>query len=65
MAPLPKKKHSKGRKGKRAAHHGIAKFSVPSCPNCQQPKRSHRICQSCGYYDGRLILGSEAKETSK
>ena len=65
MPPLPKKKHSKGRKGKSAAHHSIAEFSVPSCPNCQEPKLSHRICQSCGYYDGKPVLNSEANETTE
>jgi len=31
------------------------------CPNCKEPKRPHRICQSCGFYDSRQVIkGKEA-----
>lgn len=47
MAPLPKRKHSTYRKGKRIASR---KKNLPKtiiCPNCHKPKLPHRTCQYC------------------
>lgn len=26
------------------------------CPQCHSPKRPHRVCALCGYYDGREVV---------
>jgi large subunit ribosomal protein L32 len=26
------------------------------CPNCKEPKLPHRVCPSCGQYNGREIF---------
>ena len=39
------------------------KLAVPAvhpCSHCSQPKRPHRICPNCGYYDGEEIVASKA-----
>jgi large subunit ribosomal protein L32 len=59
MAPLPKKKHSRARRGGRAAHNGMRKPSFGECPNCQNPKLPHIVCRNCGYYNGREVLPAE------
>ena len=59
MPPLPKKKHSKGRQGKRAAHHGLRAPSVARCPQCRSAKLPHRVCPTCGYYNGREVVPVE------
>ncbi len=56
MPPLPKKKHSKGRRGKRAAHHALKAQSLSECSNCHNPKLPHRACPTCGYYNGREVV---------
>lgn len=56
MPPLPKKKHSKGRKGSRAAHHGLTAPSLSECPQCHNAKLPHRMCKNCGYYNGREVV---------
>ncbi|OGY26824.1 MAG: 50S ribosomal protein L32 [Candidatus Woykebacteria bacterium RBG_19FT_COMBO_43_10] len=56
MAAQPKKKLSRGRSGKRAA---TKKYLLPKlslCPKCSNPKLSHRMCPSCGYYKDRLVF---------
>ena len=59
MPPLPKKKHSKGRQGGRSAHFAIAPFSLVECPQCHNARRPHRVCPSCGHYNGREVVATE------
>ena len=33
---------------------------VQSCPNCGASQQSHRVCKSCGMYNGRKVLTIEA-----
>ena len=56
MPPLPKRKISYTRKRTRQAHKatGLAKPNL--CPNCGNPKMSHRACLTCGMYAGRQVL---------
>jgi len=59
--PLPKRRHSGTRRDKRRSHDAIALPATSYCPNCQEPKLPHRICKSCGYYDGKeVIKGKES-----
>lgn len=51
MGALPKRRISKGRKGRRRAHNAINIKSTPTCPKCGKPKRSHFECEYCGYYN--------------
>ncbi|MCY4654791.1 MAG: 50S ribosomal protein L32 [Dehalococcoidia bacterium] len=56
MPPLPKKKHSKKRQGGRSAHFAIKGVSLSRCPQCQSARLPHRVCTSCGYYNGREVI---------
>ncbi|OGM18715.1 50S ribosomal protein L32 [Candidatus Woesebacteria bacterium RIFCSPHIGHO2_01_FULL_37_10] len=53
MPPVPKKKHTKSRSGKRknapANRQTFAKLS--KCPSCGKLKYPHRACPHCGFYD--------------
>ncbi len=53
---LPKRRHSKTRRNKRRAQWKISAPARVNCPHCGQPKRPHRICQSCGHYKGEEVL---------
>ncbi len=53
---LPKRRHSHQRKNKRRSHHALKVEGLSTCPQCKEPKFPHRICTSCGYYDGRQVI---------
>lgn len=48
MAPLPKRKHSTQRKGKRLASRSVSLPKLVACANCKQSKLAHRTCKKCG-----------------
>ncbi len=51
MAPLPKRRHSTRRGGKREMDNLRKKTAkVNHCPKCKSVKESHRICPKCGFY---------------
>jgi large subunit ribosomal protein L32 len=56
MPPLPKRKHSKGRRDRRRAHDSLTKPSLVECPQCHAKHLSHRVCANCGTYRGRAVL---------
>lgn len=57
---VPKHKTSKARRDKRRTHWKLSVPAVVECPQCHQPKRPHRVCPNCGYYDGRVAVQKEA-----
>ncbi len=61
MGALPKRKISKGRKGRRRAHSALVKPNLSTCPKCGKPKRSHFECEFCGHYGPK----PEEKKKSK
>lgn len=56
MAPLPKRRLSHARQGKRRQAIKLNLNAVVSCPSCGQPKLSHRICPNCGTYNKKVII---------
>jgi large subunit ribosomal protein L32 len=55
MTPLPKRRHSTMRQGKRRATHILKLANIIACPNCKQPTRPHNACSSCGFYRGKKV----------
>ncbi|MBB5022026.1 50S ribosomal protein L32 [Desulfurispira natronophila] len=53
---LPKKKISRARRGTRRAHQALSPVATVSCPNCNEPKRPHRLCLSCGHYGEKQVI---------
>ena len=53
---VPKKKTSQARRNRRRAHHAIKGPRLVECPNCGEPRLSHRVCPHCGYYKGRTVV---------
>jgi len=53
---LPKRRHSRARKGKRRANWKMDVPALSTCPHCKQPKRPHRVCPKCGYYGDEEIM---------
>lgn len=64
MGPLPKRKISKGRRGRRRAHDSITTPRLVSCSNCNSRKMPHRVCPACGHYRGREVIFIEDSVSS-
>lgn len=56
---VPKKRVSKQRKRKRRTHHKAEAPAVSACPRCGDPKLPHRVCPTCGTYDGKQVIEVE------
>ena len=58
---VPKRKTSKSRiRTRRHVKKAVIPASQP-CPKCGAAKQPHRVCQSCGYYNGRQVITVEAE----
>jgi large subunit ribosomal protein L32 len=56
MGPLPKRKVSKGRRGRRRQHDQLQPLNLVACEHCGEMKLPHTVCQSCGYYRDREVI---------
>jgi len=56
MPPLPKRKHSKGRRDRRRAHDALDARELVTCTNCGERHQAHHMCPSCGPYAGREVV---------
>jgi large subunit ribosomal protein L32 len=59
MGALPKRKISKGRRGRRRQHDKLTPPHLVICDNCGEMKRPHTVCPACGHYRGREIFEVE------
>lgn len=70
MAPLPKRKHSKARKGARILERKREK-SLPAlvlCKNCGKRKLPHQMCKFCNSTDNTAavsLASTKAVETQE
>ena len=56
MPPHPKRKHSKGRRDRRRAHHALAPAALVACANCGEMRPQHTVCPNCGHYEVREVI---------
>ncbi|MFN8522782.1 MAG: 50S ribosomal protein L32 [Chloroflexota bacterium] len=56
MGALPKKKVSRARRGNRRSHQSLTLPTLMTCPDCRAPKVTHRVCPSCGMYNGSQAI---------
>jgi len=61
--PVPKKKTSKSRQGKRRSHLRLRPPALDICPHCHNAKLAHHVCPNCGWYKDREVV--EIKSTKK
>lgn len=57
---VPARRVSKARRDKRRS--SVWKMDVPElvkCPQCGEYKRPHRVCQACGYYNGKQVIAKD------
>jgi large subunit ribosomal protein L32 len=62
---VPKRRFSRSRTLKKRAHKLFKLNELAVCPQCKQPKLPHRVCQVCGYYNGRQVLEVKVREKRK
>lgn len=54
---VPKRRTSRARRDKRRSNVWTMESpAIVRCPQCGEYKRSHRLCGSCGYYNGRQVV---------
>lgn len=58
---VPKRKVSKARRDKRRANWKLTIPGMVKCPQCQEYKLPHRVCMSCGSYDGKEVIKVDAQ----
>ncbi|MEO5356599.1 MAG: 50S ribosomal protein L32 [Nitrospirae bacterium YQR-1] len=58
----PTSRHSKSRRDKRRANWKGKAPALILCPDCKAVKVPHRVCMSCGKYNGKSILAVKEKE---
>ncbi|MFH1387128.1 MAG: 50S ribosomal protein L32 [bacterium] len=64
--PVPKKRHSNIRQGKRRfSNYRLKGLNLSKCPACGAPTMPHRACSACGNYDGRVAVKIKTKKKGK
>lgn len=56
---VPKRRQSKMKKRMRKAANRYEGVQATFCTNCSAPAAPHRVCPSCGMYNGRQVLKVE------
>jgi large subunit ribosomal protein L32 len=57
----PTHRHCRSRRDKRRANWKGQLPQMAECPDCKQPKLPHKVCLSCGSYNGKKVLEVVAK----
>lgn len=61
--PVPKRRTTSSKRDMRRANHDkVAPPNLVPCANCSSPSLSHRVCASCGYYAGKVVLKKQEDE---
>ena len=54
---VPKKRKSQAKtRSRRSANMKMKAPRYQRCQECFAPKRTHRVCGECGYYNGEQII---------
>lgn len=63
---VPKRRASRQRRNKRrSANWKLSMPGMSECPQCHSMKLSHRVCATCGYYNGRQVMDTEKKQKAE
>lgn len=62
---VPKRKTSKQRTNTRFANYKATAPTLVECPQCHEFKESHKVCDKCGYYDGKQVVVVADKKSDK
>lgn len=59
---VPRNRMSNARKNSRRAHHAKKPKNTLTCSHCGGHRLPHRICPSCGFYNGKNVLKEEEEQ---
>ncbi len=51
--------------GNRRSHHALTGARLSACSNCGAAHKSHTICMTCGWYNGRKVMDLASKAAAK
>ncbi len=60
---VPKGKQSKRRTNTRFANYKASAPQLMECPHCHKKKVAHKVCDNCGYYDGKEVVAQEESKS--
>lgn len=67
--PIPKQRHTKGRRNRRRSNLKLKKRLISNCPKCGEAILPHHVCAFCGFYNGKeaidVLARLEKKERKK
>ena len=55
----PKRRWSKARTGMKRSTWKLENPNVGKCNHCHEPVMPHRVCDNCGYYDGKEVIAKK------
>ena len=58
----PKRRWSKQRTHTKRSTWKLENKNLVECPHCHEKMMQHRVCPSCGYYDGKKVISTETAE---
>lgn len=59
---VPKRRKSKSKVRMHRANSAIGKPNLVPCTNCGAFILPHRVCPSCGHYNGKLVVAQKVKK---
>lgn len=62
---VPKYRTSKSKRNMRRAHDAMTPPGASVCPNCNEIKHPHSVCESCGHYRGKQVIEPKASKASE
>jgi large subunit ribosomal protein L32 len=60
-----KRRHPRSWTGERRSQWKAKLVTLVTCPQCKARILPHRVCPSCGYYDGREVVAIEVPGSKK
>jgi large subunit ribosomal protein L32 len=62
MAAVPKSRKSHREVRLRRTQWRAQMMPAAVCPQCHEFRLPHRVCPSCGYYNGMVVVETEEKK---
>jgi len=56
---VPKRKTGRAKTNSRRSSHTLEAPAKSVCPQCNEPKLPHRVCPTCGFYNGKEIVETD------
>lgn len=59
---VPQRRTGKTRKRIRRGHIALSEANVVPCPHCGAMIQSHKVCPSCGFYNGKKVKNVKSED---